>query len=98
MMESVTVNSRSEGSGVVGIPIGMTAAGDMNPPLARFRERGSWALYDFANTVFSMNIATLYFAARVVADPGHSNTLYAMVNRIPSGPQVGSRRVFGSAS
>ncbi len=43
--------------------LAVTPAGDFNPPLAPFGERVSWALYDFANTVFSMNIATLYFAA-----------------------------------
>jgi len=55
----------------------IAAGGDLNPPLAPLRERLSWALYDFANTVFSMNIATLYFSAWLVKDLGHSNTLYA---------------------
>ena len=75
-----------------------TAAGDLNPPMARFRERFSWALYDFANTVFSMNIATLYFAAWLVADLGHSNTLYATVNGIASAMVVVSIPVFGAIS
>ena len=44
------------------------------------RERWSWALYDFANTIFSMNIATLYFTAWMVEDLGSSNTLYAATN------------------
>ncbi len=26
----------------------------------------SWALYDFANTIFSMNIVTLYFAVWII--------------------------------
>ena len=64
--------------------VAIRAAGDLNPPLAPWRERLSWALYDFANTVFSMNIATLYFAAWLVKDLGHSNTLYATVNGIAS--------------
>ncbi|HEY8832022.1 MAG TPA: hypothetical protein VIM21_05890, partial [Gemmatimonadaceae bacterium] len=55
----------------------IAGGGDLNPPLAAMRERLSWALYDFANTVFSMNIATLYFSAWLVKDLGHSNTLYA---------------------
>ena len=38
------------------------------------RERWSWALYDFANTIFSMNIVTLYFAVWIVAERGASNT------------------------
>lgn len=75
-----------------------TAAGDLNPPMARFRERFSWALYDFANTVFSMNIATLYFAAWLVADLGHTNTLYATVNGIASAMVVMSIPVFGAIS
>ena len=78
--------------------LSVTAAGDFNPPLAPFRERLSWALYDFANTVFSMNIATLYFAAWLVADLGHSNTLYAVVNGIASALVVVSIPVFGAIS
>ena len=75
-----------------------TADGDFNPPLAPLRERVSWALYDFANTVFSMNIATLYFAAWLVGDLGHSNTLYATVNGIASGLVVVSIPLFGAIS
>ena len=78
--------------------LSVTAAGDLNPPLAPFRERLGWALYDFANTVFSMNIATLYFAAWLVADLGHSNTLYAIVNGIASALVVVSIPVFGAIS
>lgn len=72
--------------------------GDLNPPLARLRERLSWALYDFANTVFSMNIATLYFSAWLVADLGHSNTVYATANGITSVLVVLSVPVFGAIS
>ena len=35
---------------------------------AQLRERASWALYDFANTIFSMNVATLYFSVWLIAD------------------------------
>ena len=48
------------------------------------RERWSWALYDFANTIFSMNIATLYFAVWIVSDLGSSNTVYALGNAVAS--------------
>lgn len=78
--------------------VSINSAGDFNPPFAPFRERLSWALYDFANTVFSMNIATLYFAAWLVADLGHSNTLYALVNGIASALVVVSIPVFGAIS
>jgi MFS transporter, UMF1 family len=76
----------------------MTMDGDFNPPMAPARERLSWALYDFANTVFSMNIATLYFAAWLVGDLGHSNTLYATVNGIASALVVVSIPLFGAIS
>lgn len=67
-------------------------------PLAPLRERISWALYDFANTVFSMNIATLYFAAWLVADLGQSNTTYAIANGIASALVVISIPIFGALS
>ena len=41
---------------------------------APVRELASWALYDFANTIFSMNIVTLYFAVWIVTERGASNT------------------------
>jgi UMF1 family MFS transporter len=66
--------------------------------LAPWRERLSWALYDFANTVFSMNIATLYFAAWLVADLQRSNTLYAIANGISSALVVVSIPIFGALS
>lgn len=66
--------------------------------LAPLRERLSWAFYDFANTVFSMNIATLYFAAWLVADLGQSNTLYALANGISSAMVVISIPIFGALS
>jgi UMF1 family MFS transporter len=72
--------------------------GDFDPVLAPARERFSWALYDFANTVFSMNITTLYFAAWLVEDLGHSNTLYAVVNGIASALVVMSIPIFGAIS
>jgi UMF1 family MFS transporter len=72
--------------------------GELNPAMAPARERISWALYDFANTVFSMNIATLYFAAWLVSDLGRSNTLYATVNGIASLLVVISIPIFGAIS
>ena len=73
-------------------------SGDLNPPLAPLRERLSWALYDFANTVFSMNIATLYFSAWLIADLGYSNTLYATANGIASVLVIISIPLFGAIS
>lgn len=48
------------------------------------RERWGWALYDFANTIFSMNVASLYFGVWLVADLHASNTVYALGNVIAS--------------
>src|SRR3979411_1545075 len=97
-MESLTIGSITKAAQAAGGIISVTPAGDFNPPLAPFKERLSWALYDFANTVFSMNIATLYFAAWLVADLGHSNTLCARVNGIASALVVISIPVFGAVS
>ncbi len=92
-MTATLSSPAGEGAGIT-----VTPTGDLNPPLAPLRERLSWALYDFANTVFSMNIATLYFAAWLVGDLGHSNTLYATVNGIASALVVVSIPVFGAIS
>ena len=38
----------------------------------------SWALYDFANTIYSMNIVTMYFAQWVVDDLGLEDIFYSI--------------------
>jgi UMF1 family MFS transporter len=63
-----------------------------------FRERASWALYDFANTIFSMNVATLYFSVWLIADLQASNTVYALGNGISSLLVVLSVPVLGAVS
>lgn len=65
---------------------------------APFRERASWALYDFANTIFSMNVATLYFSVWLIADLQASNTVYAVGNGIASILVVLSVPVLGAVS
>jgi UMF1 family MFS transporter len=42
------------------------------------REVWSWLLYDFANTIFSMNILTMYFAQWVVIDQARGDLWYAV--------------------
>jgi UMF1 family MFS transporter len=55
------------------------------PPVrAPWVERASWALYDFANTIFSMNVATLYFSVWLISDLGASNRAYAVGNGVSS--------------
>lgn len=55
-------------------------------PLARAPviERFSWALYDFANTIYSMNVSTLYFTVWLVSDLGVSNTMDAVASAVSS--------------
>jgi UMF1 family MFS transporter len=62
------------------------------------KERWSWALYDFANTIFSMNIATLYFAVWLVADLKASNTMVALGNGVASALVILSIPIFGAIS
>src|SRR4030095_5487849 len=51
---------------------------------APFKERWSWALYDFSNTIFSMNVVTLYFAVWIVTEKGASNTAYSLATSLSS--------------
>ena len=75
------------------------ASGEARVPVrAPARERFSWALYDFANTIFSMNIATLYFTAWMVEDLRSSNTLYAATNGVASALVVLCIPVLGAIS
>ena len=62
------------------------------------RERWSWALYDFANTIFSMNVATLYFSTWIVVDLGQSESSYAVANGIASLLVVLAVPVLGAVS
>ena len=74
------------------------SAGPSPASRAPLIERGSWALYDFANTIFSMNVATLYFSVWLIADLGASNTVYALGNGISSLLVVISVPVLGALS
>ena len=38
----------------------------------------SWALYDFANTIFAMNVLTLYFALWVTQDNGAKQSFFSL--------------------
>src|SRR5512132_261250 len=65
---------------------------------APLRERWSWALYDFSNTIFSMNIATLFFAVWLVNDVGATNTMAAVASSVSSVLVVLSIPLFGAIS
>lgn len=68
------------------------------PTRAPTRERWSWALYDFANTIFSMNVTTLYLGVWLVSDLGMSNTTYALSAAISSALVAISIPVLGAIS
>ena len=76
----------------------ITTAGELVATRAPATERWSWALYDLANTIFSMNIATLYFAVWLVSDLHASNTMVALGNGISSALIAFSIPVFGAIS
>jgi UMF1 family MFS transporter len=61
------------------------ADGDAHPVMrAPLIERASWASYDFSNTIFSMNVVTLFFTVWLVSDLGASNTAAAVAGDIAS--------------
>ncbi len=67
------------------VPPTITPAGEIRPVTrAPGIERWSWALYDFSNTIFSMNVATLYFGAWLVSDLGATDLTYSIVGAIAS--------------
>ena len=77
----------------------LEADGEIRPIVrAPARERWSWAFYDFSNTIFSMNVATLYFAVWFVTDIGASSVQYATANGIASVMVVASIPVLGAIS
>lgn len=65
---------------------------------APLRERASWALYDFANTIFSMNIVTLYFAVWIVVERGASNTAYSVATSLSSAAVLVAAPWIGAVS
>jgi MFS transporter, UMF1 family len=80
------------------IPIILTD-GEVRPIVrAPWIERMSWALYDFSNTIFSMNVATLYFTVWLVSDLGVSNTMEAVASAVASALVVISIPFLGAMS
>jgi MFS transporter, UMF1 family len=65
---------------------------------APFLERVSWALYDFSNTIFSMNIATLYFPVWIVAERGASATQWSLATSASAAVVLFAAPYFGARS
>jgi len=76
----------------------VTASGEIMAQRAPALERWSWALYDFSNTIFSMNIATLFFAVWLVDDLHGTNTMVAIGNGVSSALVALSIPLFGAIS
>lgn len=76
----------------------ITPEGEIVASRAPARERYSWALYDFSNTIFSMNIATLFFAVWLVSDLHGSLKMVALGNGISSAMVALSIPLFGAIS
>ena len=73
--------------------------GEIRPRVrAPARERWSWALYDFAHTIFSMNVGTLYFTLWLIDDLGAPTILYATANGVASLLVVAAIPVLGAIS
>src|SRR6266550_4646807 len=61
--------STGTGDLTVSEPVGLAGSSrEATVARAPARERVSWALYEFANTVFSMNMTTLFFSVWMVSD------------------------------
>lgn len=58
----------------------------------------SWALYDLANTIFSMNIVSLYFSLWVVNVMGGSDAAYGNANSISMALMFISAPILGALS
>ncbi len=58
----------------------------------------SWALYDLANTIFSMNIVSLYFSLWVVNEMGGSDANYGNANSISMALMFFTAAILGALS
>ena len=58
----------------------------------------SWALYDLANTIFSMNIVSLYFSLWVVNVMGGSDANYGNANSISMALMFFTAAILGALS
>src|SRR5437870_952747 len=81
------------------VTVSVLPGGEIRPlTRAPGSERWSWALYDFSNTIFSMNVGTLYFTLWLISDLGAPEMLYATANGIASLLVVVAIPVLGAIS
>jgi UMF1 family MFS transporter len=65
---------------------------------ATLTERGSWALFDFSSTIFSMNIITLFFPVWIATDLGAGTHGYALASSLCSVLVMLTMPLFGTIS
>ena len=58
----------------------------------------AWALYDLANTIYSMNVVSLYFALWVVRDAGGTDGAYGVANSFSQALVFVSAPLIGALS
>ena len=57
-----------------------TATAAATPERPKLLSVGSWVLYDLANTMFSMNIVSLFFSLWIINDMGGKDSDYGLAN------------------
>src|SRR5688500_7761925 len=75
-----------------------TSAGDIIAVRAPARERWSWIMYDFAYTIFSLNVESMFFVYWLVKDMSLSYSMLVMVSVIASVFVAVSIPLFGVIS
>lgn len=66
----------------IGTRFGLVSRADETAATRRQRAVAGWVTYDLANTIFSLNIVSLYFSLWVVDDKGGSDGSYLVANSI----------------
>ncbi len=75
-----------------------TQALPISPPQPSRRSVLSWALYDLANTIFSMNIVSLYFSLWVINEMGGIDADYGNANSISMALMFFTAAILGALS
>jgi UMF1 family MFS transporter len=67
-------------------------------PVKNKREVFSWALYDFANTIYTMNVVSLYFSLWITVDNGREDILVSAANSVSMALVALSMPLLGAIS
>ncbi len=91
------VTTRSAGPADPGTPTAPVDARDRGAPLLS-KPVLAWALYDLANTIFSMNIVSYFLSVWVIEVMGGTDTLWAWANSAAMLAMVVTAPFLGAAS